>query len=67
MKVSEHAAGMAACRNSGVPHDRKVPVYGLDSGYNAVDWRAVLDLVARAAPNYLSAARGLLEPGDAGA
>jgi erythromycin esterase-like protein len=42
--------------NSGVPHDRKVAFYGLDCGYNAVGRRAVLDLVARAAPNYLSAA-----------
>jgi erythromycin esterase-like protein len=42
--------------NGGVPHDRKVAFYGLDSGYNAVGRRAVLDLVARAAPNHLSAA-----------
>jgi erythromycin esterase len=42
--------------NSGVPHERKVAFYGLDSGYNAVGRRAVLDLVARAAPNYVSAA-----------
>jgi erythromycin esterase len=42
--------------NGGVPHHRKVAFYGLDSGYNAVGRRAVLDLVARAAPNHLSAA-----------
>jgi erythromycin esterase len=46
--------------NGGVPHDRKVAFYGLDSGYNAVGRRAVLDLVARAAPTHLSAAREVL-------
>ena len=46
--------------NSGVPHDRKVAFYGLDSGYNAVGRHAVLDLVARAAPSHFSAAREVL-------
>jgi erythromycin esterase len=46
--------------NSGLPHDRKVAFYGLDSGYNAVGRHAVLDLVASAAPTHLAAAREVL-------
>jgi erythromycin esterase len=43
--------------NSSVPNDRKVAFYGLDSGYNAVSRRSVLETVASIAPDNLAAAR----------
>ena len=46
--------------NSSVPNDRKVAFYGLDSGYNAVSRRFLLESVARIAPDNLAAAREAL-------
>lgn len=50
------AAGVAAPAQQRRPARPQGCVLRLDSGYNAVGRRAVLDLVARAAPNHLSAA-----------
>jgi hypothetical protein len=50
--------------NSDRRHDRKVAIYGLDSGYNAVGQHAVLDMVATRRPQLpVCHIRGVPRPG----